>query len=258
MDAVNEESDPLAPVIAAADQFARRLEEIRGRVTLPDGLRFYPWAPIITNVWCIGQALTGENRRLFSDVRGKRIADVGGADGDMAFFMETLGAKADLIDCAATSNNMLHGARAYKHELSSAVELYDIDLDTQFALPFRRYDLVLLLGILYHLKNPYFVLEALAKATDHLLLSTRIANWSAPAADPARREIVGPVAWLLEEGQAGGDPTNYWIFSEAGLRLLIKRTGWRLADYTIFGDMTTSDPWTVEGDRRIFCYLKPA
>lgn len=247
--------DPLAPISAAAEQFAKRLDEIRSRVRLPGDLGFYPWVTSITNLWCIGQALSGENRALFSDLRGKRVADIGGADGDMAFFMETLGAKADLIDCAATSNNGLHGARAYKRELNSAVEIYDIDLNQQFALP-GRYDLIMLLGILYHLKNPFFVLEALGKATEHLLLSTRIAAWSAPVADPERRELVGPVAWLLEEGQAAADPTNYWVFTESGLRLLIKRTGWRIADYTIFGDMASSDPWSREGDRRIFCYLR--
>ena len=255
VDAPNQQSDPLAPVIAAADQFAKRLEEIRSRVTLPDGLGFYPWVTSIVNLWCLGQALSGENRTLFSDLRGKRVADIGGADGEMAFFAESLGAKADLIDCVATSNNGLHGARAYKRELNSAVEIHDIDLDSQFTLP-DRYDLIMLFGILYHLKNPYFVLEALSKATGHLLLSTRITAWSAPIDDLDRRELVGPVAWLLEEGQAGGDPTSYWIFTEAGLRLLLKRTGWRIADYIIFGDMATSDPWTLQGDRRMFCYLK--
>jgi tRNA (mo5U34)-methyltransferase len=88
-----------------------------------------------------------------------------------------------------------------------------------------------------------------------VLLSTKITAWSAPIGDPVRRELADPVAFLLEEGQSGGDPTNYWVFTEVGLRLLLKRTGWRIADFKTFGEMETSDPWTREGDRRIFCYL---
>jgi len=48
--------------------------------------------------------------------------------------------------------------------------------DRPFTLPHDAYDVVLFLGILYHLRNPFYVLEELARRTTHLLLSTRIAR----------------------------------------------------------------------------------
>lgn len=248
--------DPMETIQAAAKAFEQRLNAIQARVNLPEGLGWYPWSTSITNLWCMAQLLTGENRALFSDMKGKRVADIGGADGDMAFFMESLGASAELIDWPPTSNNKLMGARTFKRELNSAVTIREVDVDTQFEIP-GRFDLVMLLGILYHLKNPYYALEHIGKLTDHLIISTKVTAYTHPASHPDRAPLRGPVAFLLFEGQAFGDPTNYWVFSEEGLRLLVKRTGWALADSNILGgDMETSDPYTKEGDRRMWCYLR--
>src|SRR6185437_3180823 len=56
-----------------------------------------------------------------------------------------------------------------------------------------KYDLIFFLGILYHLKNPFYALESLAKVTRHMLISTRVAKLS-----PAGRSMRDlPVAYLL-------------------------------------------------------------
>jgi hypothetical protein len=71
--------------------------------------------------------------------------------------------------------------------------------------------LVFCLGILYHLKNPLYVLERLAEVSSYLFLSTRIArqfsaNGSSLAAIPA--------AYLLAADESNNDATNVWIFTD--------------------------------------------
>jgi hypothetical protein len=49
-----------------------------------------------------------------------------------------------------------------------------------------------------------------------------------------------------------GDETNYWIFTEAGLRVLVDRSGWDICDW-----MVTSDSGaTLTVARRLACSRK--
>jgi tRNA (mo5U34)-methyltransferase len=73
------------------------------------------------------------------------------------------------------------GIRALKEALGSFVEIHAVDLDSQFELPEQQYGLVFFLGLLYHLKNPFYVLESLSKAARYCLLSTRVMRVLPPA-----------------------------------------------------------------------------
>lgn len=61
------------------------------------------------------------------------------------------------------------------------------------------------------------------------------------------------MAYLLDERESNNDSTNYWIFSDAGFRRILKRTGWEIRDYITVGNTANSDPATQEGDERAFC-----
>jgi tRNA (mo5U34)-methyltransferase len=227
---------------------------------------WYPYGTL-NNFLHLNALLTGEHRDLFKLIADKPIADIGCADGELAFFLESLGCKAQVVDYGPTNNNNLQGVRLLKDALSSSVEIHEVDLDSQFLLPERDYGLVFFLGILYHLKNPFYALEALSKSTKYCLISTRIARFNRPAAKltetTARKSQSDrtdfsdiPVAYLLDEKEANNDPTNYWIFSNAGLRRILKRTGWTILDYMTVGNTIDSDPATAQGDERVFCLVK--
>lgn len=64
-----------------------------------------------------------------------------------------------------------------------------------------------------------------------------------------------PVAYLLSPKESNNDQTNYWIFSEAGLRRIIERTGWEVIRWKNLG-AAQSDPASDLGDQRAFCYLR--
>src|SRR5947209_6769956 len=123
----------------------------------------------------INRLLTGENRALLSGAKG-RILDLGCGDGELSFFLETLGYQVVAVDHALYNHNGMQGVRALKAALGSSVEIYEIDLDRPFTLPHDTYDLVFFLGILYHLRNPFYVLEELARRAGQCLLSTRVAR----------------------------------------------------------------------------------
>ena len=182
------------------------------------------------------------------------VADIGGADGDLAFFLQSLGYRVDLIDNAPTNYNSLQGARHLIDSLgvSESVQLIERDIDQQFELPKSRYDLVFLLGILYHLKNPFYILEKLSNHAKHVFLSTRVMRFG-PANEPLTSL---PVAYLLDPDELNNDATNYWIFSDMALHRLVRRAGWEVIYATTVGDTRTSDPTRLDRDERSFLLLR--
>ena len=214
---------------------------------------WYPY-PTLRNLKPIEQLLIGSGLNLLELCRGphEKVADIGAADGDLAFFLEKAGFSVDAIDLESTNFNRMEGIRILKEALNSTITLQSIDLDSQFSLPSERYDTVFLLGILYHLKNPFFVLEKLAQIARRCFLSTRVAK-KAPDGDSLARYQVG---YLLGPEECNNDSTNFWIFSGEGLKQLIDRTGWNILAYTTIGDTRNSTPADVDHDERAFCVLE--
>ena len=188
---------------------------------------------------------------LCRGVNGK-IADIGAADGDLAFFLERQGLSVDVIDNEYTNFNGLKGVRILKEALNSSVAIRSVDLDSQTAIAAQKYNVVFFLGTLYHLKNPFFLLESLARSTKYCFLSTRIARQTADGQSLAAY----PVAYLLGPQECNNDDTNFWIFSEHGLKRVIDRTGWTLLSYLTIGDTTSSTPADPDHDERAFCLLE--
>ena len=207
--------------------------------------------------------LTGESRDLLALAGGLPIADIGAADGDTAFFLETLGHRSDVVDYPPTNFNSCRGLRLLKEALKSQVTLHEVDLDAHFELPGQRYGLAFFMGILYHLKNPFSVLENLARIAKYALVSTRITRYNCAlvanrgTVNTQRMELHSvPAAYLVDSYETNGDPTNYWIFSDAGLRRILDRTGWDVVDFMTAGNVTQSDPATTAGDERAFCLIR--
>jgi len=46
----------------------------------------------------------------------------------------------------------------------------------------------------------------------------------------------------VDPAETNNDATNYWIFSQEGLRRIIRRTGWEVRDFITVGDTRNSDP----------------
>jgi hypothetical protein len=65
-----------------------------------------------------------------------------------------------------------------------------------------------------------------------------------------------PVTCLVAADETNNDATNFWMFSEAGLRRILHRCGWEVLDFLTLGNTDNSDPATAAGDERAFCYVR--
>ncbi len=235
----------------AAESFSAELCDLKQRVEVPD----YGWYPYstMTSIPVLADLLASEYEEVSHALARAPVADIGCADGDLAMFFGRLGCEVDAIDHAETNFNQLRGVAVLCRELALPVRIHDIDLDRPFALPRPDYSLALFLGTLYHLKNPFYVLETIAARADWCALSTRIAQVTPVKGTWIEEE---PLAYLLGAREANNDPTNYWIFSMAGLVRLMERTGWMVMSHRRLGCPIASDPVRPESDERVFILAK--
>jgi len=231
---------------AAGDEFAGELRELKARVIVPD----YGWYPYetLTGIGVLCDVLGP----VWSEVREAAarigVADLGCGDGDMAALFARMGCTVDAVDHAECNFNQLRGVEKLAMELGIPVSAWDIDLDHPFQLPRKDYGLALFLGTLYHLKNPFYVLERLAEHADWCVVSTRIAQVT-PRGSRMEEE---PLAYLLGAREANDDPTNFWIFSMTGLVRLMERAGWIVMAQRRVGCADGSDPVRAAADERAF------
>jgi len=217
------------------------------------GFQWYPYDTLSSIAHC-NQLLHGANRAILGPLgAGRKVLDLGCADGELGFFLESLGYQVTAVDHGVYNHNGMRGARALKAALGSSVELVELDLDRPFQLPGGPYDFAFFLGTLYHLRNPFHVLEELAQRTAYCFLSTRIAR-RFPGGAPMPKDVA--LAYLLDETELNNDESNYFVFSEPGLRLALKRTYWDVLDFLPVGDTRRSDPVRADRDERAFCFLR--
>ena len=251
------ERSPESSLDALASQFHDRLRAIKSRISLPDA-EWYPWHTLSAIQILdreLGVDLDALKKMIGGNSMNAPLLDVGCGDGDVAFFLESLGSEAgavrvDAVDHPPTNHNRMLGVRALQRELGSRISLHATDMDSRPDLPGSNYGLAIMLGVLYHLKNPYLTLETLARNSRHLYMSTRIASLT-----PDRKLNFGalPVAYLVDDRELNNDPTNFWIFSEVGLKRMVRRSGWNILKYaTVGGSVSSADPVTPKGDVRAF------
>ncbi|PZS08640.1 MAG: hypothetical protein DLM64_12100 [Solirubrobacterales bacterium] len=170
--------------------------------------------------------------RLPEDLSGKTVLDVGAWDGFFCFEAERRGAARVL----ATDSFAWHGENWSNKEgfelarraLGSAVQ--DIEIDVMDLTPERigTFDLVLFLGVLYHLRHPLLALERVASVTrGQLILETHVdLTWM-------RR----PAMAFYPEMELAWDPTNWWGPNPEAITAMLRAVGFERAE------LVTPDSW---------------
>ena len=117
-------------------------------IELPDG-------SVIPGHQSIGQLRNRLHQfHIPEDLTGKRVLDIGAWDGWFSFEMERRGASVLAVDSA--KNTRLLEAKAL---LGSRIDYHIADICRLTAADVGTFDIVLFLGVLYHLKHPLLALE---------------------------------------------------------------------------------------------------
>lgn len=224
-----------------------KIEELKAQIP-HEGWDWYDYDSFGNFEW-LDLLLSGPRRQLLELIGTGPVLDLGCGDGGVAFLLESLGCRVRAVDFGPTNRNWMLGVRTLRDALGSGISLSSIDLDARFRLPEERYGAAFFFGVLYHLKNPFYALETLSRHARYCFLSTRIARRTP---DRSLDYHGHPMAYLLASQEANADSSNFWIFSEAGLRRLLDRTDWQVLDFLTVGS-EDSDPVSSEGDQRAFC-----
>ncbi|MBL8176795.1 MAG: methyltransferase domain-containing protein [Bryobacterales bacterium] len=210
-------------LIALATAFRDQLKQQKASLRDP----LWEWYPYdtLSNFTHLADLLATAQLEFRDLAGGEPVADIGCADGDLSLFLASLGCDVDALDNPLTHHNGMRGVRLLAQARQASVNVHAADLDEQWWLPRDKYQLSLLLGVLYHLKNPFFALETMAKHSRYLLLSTRIAGRFPGILQPMASV---PAAYLVAEDEMNRDNSNFWIFTEAALRRLMHRAHWQV------------------------------
>jgi tRNA (mo5U34)-methyltransferase len=157
--------------------------------------------------------------RLPDRLDGKSVLDIGAWDGFFSFAMAQRGARVLATDSVAWNAEEWSGNRGFR--LARQALQLDVD-DMEVAVPdiaaetVGTHDIVLLLGVLYHLKDPITAIERVAAVTRELLvIETETALTWLPFA----------AGRLLPGAELGHDPSNWWQLNPAAIRGLLRRCG---------------------------------
>lgn len=161
---------------------------------------------------------------LPKDCRGLRVLDIGCRDGFFSFEMEKRGAEVVAADYAnPKSTGFAIAAEILGSRLSYQVKnVYNVDPEKDGV-----FDVILFLGLLYHLRNPMLAIDRLRsvlKPSGLLFVSTHLAS------DTKVRDLESPVWQFLPRDSFGGDGTNKWVPNLPGLTLALEESSFKVLD----------------------------
>lgn len=150
---------------------------------------------------------------LPDDLQGKRVLDLGTRDGFFAFECERRGAEVLAIDYLPADET---GFATASELLGSAVRFEQANASVLSEERFGRFDLVLCLGLLYHLRAPLDLLDRIRSVCDEgLWLETLIVE----------TESERPVLEFFPRNSRDGDFSNYWAPNAACLEAMVREAG---------------------------------
>jgi len=198
-------------------------EELRSRV---NALRWYHTIDLGAGIVTSGvddSALRLARIGLPQTLSGLSVLDIGAWDGFFSFEAERRSAArvvaSDYYAWHGTGWGTGQGKAAFqlaRETLASRVE--DLDLDVMDLSPERAglFDVVLFLGVLYHLPNPLLALERVASVTRKLLILETVVDMVG---------IARPAAAFYPARELNGDPTNWWGPNHAAVRGMLTSVG---------------------------------
>jgi tRNA (mo5U34)-methyltransferase len=157
---------------------------------------------------------------LPESLHNRTVLDIGAWDGFFSFECERRGATrvvaSDYYSWRGDGWGTKAGFEFARDVLGSRVE--DVEIDVMDLSPDRvgTFDVVLFLGVLYHLRNPLLALERVASVTRDLLIVETVVD------------MVGfdrPALAFYPNRELNGDPTNWWGPNPAAVAGMLRSVG---------------------------------
>ena len=166
------------------------------------------------------------------DLTGWSALDIGCNAGFYAFELARRGAEVLAVDRDEHYLRQAGWARE-RYGLQDRVELRRMHV---YDLPRlgRTFDLVLFLGVLYHLRYPLLALDLVAEHVDRLLVLQTLTAPGDTAVDPPEdlslddRQLLTEPGWPMLsfiEHSLAGDPTNWWAPNRACIEAMLRSAG---------------------------------
>jgi tRNA (mo5U34)-methyltransferase len=136
------------------------------------------------------------------DLAGKRVLDIGCWDGWFSFEMERRGAQVMAIDCWDNPRfRQMHAA--YR----SRVDYRQLDMYELTPQRVGRFDIVLFMGVLYHLKHPLLALERVCALTTDLAV---VDSFILREGQHPPEQLLRPILEFYETDEMGGQTDNWF------------------------------------------------
>jgi tRNA (mo5U34)-methyltransferase len=158
--------------------------------------------------------------RIPTDLSGRSVLDIGAWDGFFSFEAERRGARRVVAtdSFAWRGDQGRAGFDLARRALGSRVEAVDVDVLDLSAQRMGTFDLVLFLGVLYHMRHPLLALERVADVcADQLIVETHVDMTA------TRR----PAMAFYPSNELNIDPTNWWGPNPEAVVAMLKTVGFR-------------------------------
>ncbi len=173
------------------------------------------------------------------DLTGKTVLDLGGNAGFFSIQMKLRGAsRCTLVDPFVEFNRQ---ARFAAEQFNVELEVINEDAHTYCLTTDERFDYVIFLGLLYHLKYPGLVLDRLAEMTrkriyiQSFIIGTEAdryqekSNYQRALDDPLLEDPAYPKLMFVEK-LYNGDATNWWFPNYSALAALVRSAGLKVIE----------------------------
>jgi tRNA (mo5U34)-methyltransferase len=156
------------------------------------------------------------------DLTGKTVLDIGAWDGFYSFEAEKRGAKRVLATDSYVWGGKTWGSKKgfelVRKIKNSKVEDMNIDIMEISSDKIGTFDLVLFLGVLYHMRHPLLALEKVSDVTKEMAIIETTTDL---------HEIKRPAMAFYPEGELDGDESNWIGLNHAGMEAMLKVVGFK-------------------------------
>jgi tRNA (mo5U34)-methyltransferase len=169
------------------------------------------------------------------DMTGKTVLDIGCNAGFYSLQLHGRGARVTGIE---HDPHYLAQARFAADIVGAEIEYIQMDVYDVDRLG-RKFDYVLFLGVLYHLRHPLYALEKVAgMVRERLVFQSMLRGktnvfQTAPDYPITERDVFledGFPAMYFIENRYAGDPTNWWIPNRAAMEAMLRTAGLYVED----------------------------